>query len=481
MSHEAFDTQGNIVRGYKHLHHTAYLFCEIRHRSATRRMLRRLARSGLTTDERWPDKPSVHRTLNVAFTYSGLRKLGWGRVFGDFTDFREGMLTRATNQLGDTGPNSPEHWEPALRREADLLFTIYGDEPGVRDARLAEIRARLMRSGLSEVLSQRADTPPSPPGHLVEREHFGFADGFSQPTLEVSGDKPEDGPRSPEGEGALPPRSVLNCEPRWRPIKLGEFLLGHEDEDGVTAGGDDRHGVLRNGTFMVWRKLEQHVDRLESFLDASSESPEHREWVAAKIVGRWRNGTSLISAPYGNPETDPDSEETLPRNEFDYGGDPDGALCPLGAHVRRANPRVGLKWGTERTRRHRIIRRGMPYAEGDAGGTRGLVFVCFNASIARQFELIQGQWLMDGDAFGLGADRDFLLGHDDAEGKLTIQGDRSRPATFLRRPPAPFVTTRGGHYLFVPGVTALRWIATPLWMRIPRWLIDKRVRARTPL
>jgi hypothetical protein len=174
-----------------------------------------------------------------------------------------------------------------------------------------------------------------------------------------------------------------------------------------------------------------------------------------------------------------------PSNEFDYGNDPDGVRCPLGAHVRRANPRVGLKWGTTRTKRHRIIRRGMPYHDGETSGTRGLIFVCFNADIARQFELIQGQWLMDGDAFGLGSDQDFLLGHDDPAGKTTIQGDRQRPARFLRRPDEQFVTTRGGYYLFVPGLSALESIAAgpaprTRWRSLGRLLQDNVPWARKP-
>jgi hypothetical protein len=91
--------------------------------------------------------------------------------------------------------------------------------------------------------------------------------------------------------------------------------------------------------------------------------------------------------------------------------------------------------------------------EGGAGVDRGLVFVCLNASIARQFEFVQGKWLGDGAAFGLGDDQDFLLG--DTTTKMTIQGDPPRFLTGGRR----FVTTRGGHYLFVPGMEALRRLA----------------------
>jgi hypothetical protein len=127
--------------------------------------------------------------------------------------------------------------------------------------------------------------------------------------------------------------------------------------------------------------------------------------------------------------------------------------------VRRANPRDALGFRTERTRRNRLIRRGMPYVDPD--GSRGLVFVCFNASIMRQFEQVQGNWLMGGDTFGLGDQRDFLtagLDPGQASLRMTIQGDRAHPPSFVERT-TPFVTVRGGYYLFVPGLKALRKIA----------------------
>jgi hypothetical protein len=101
----------------------------------------------------------------------------------------------------------------------------------------------------------------------------------------------------------------------------------------------------------------------------------------------------------------------------------------------------------------------MPYVDED--GARGLVFVCFNASITRQFEQIQGHWLMSGDTFGLGDQRDFLtagLDPGQASERMTIQGDTHEPPRFITRE-RQFVTVRGGHYLFVPGIAALRRIA----------------------
>ena len=129
--------------------------------------------------------------------------------------------------------------------------------------------------------------------------------------------------------------------------------------------------------------------------------------------------------------------------------------------MRRANPRDGLGFGGKLTARHRMIRRGMPYGPPpvdpavEDGLERGLMFVSYQASIARQFEVVQGRWLADGDAFGLGEDRDFLLGGEDPNGKMIIQGARPR---FLA-PRRSFVTNRGGGYFFAPGIAALRVVA----------------------
>ena len=166
-------------------------------------------------------------------------------------------------------------------------------------------------------------------------------------------------------------------------------------------------------------------------------------------MGRWRDGTPLELSPAA-PQPGWAREARGARlNDFLYASDADGHRCPVGAHVRRANPRDALGWGAKLTRRHRIIRRGMPYGRPlpdgapDDAADRGLMFVCHQASISRQFEVIQGLWLADGDALGLGDDGDPVMGSTPTAGrapaKLTIQGDPPRFVGPLRR----FVTVRG--------------------------------------
>ena len=434
MTLDPRDLQGNILRGY-HFPHAAFQFVQVLDPSAGRRLLAELI-DPVITEEEWGGKPPW--TLNVAVTATGLEALGLDQAVLDGfpADFREGMRKRAA-ELGDVGPSAPAHWDKRLRSgSAHLLLVIYAPGEGERDRQLARWKARVERDeGLRCGFGQLADKLPS------AREHFGFEDGFSQPAVEGSG-------RPAAGEG------VLRRLGRWRELRLGEFVLGHRDEDGVVPGRD--RPLLHNGTFMVWRKLEQDVALFRRWLrETAGGDPQEEEWLKAKIVGRWPNGDSLVRSPEGHPAGGK-------RNQFLYGADADGLRCPVGAHVRRANPRDALGFRTDRTRRHRLLRRGMPYGtalpdgvlEGD-GEERGLIFVCLNASIARQFELVQSNWLYDGDAFGLGGDRDFLLGPADPAGKMTVPGN---PPRFLS-PQQQFVRTRGGEYLFVPGMRALATLA----------------------
>ena len=444
------DIQGNILRGYARHLHAAYLLTRIDDRERARAFLARLIdEDRIATEGDWGEPPETR--LNVAITHPGLQLLRADPApFAPFTDFREGMRARARAQLGDLGANDPDRWDPVLRQEIHVLFTVYARSADARRDAADALTGELADAGMAVVHHQCADMLKS------GREHFGFRDGFSQPALAgVSEDR-----RSRRGEGVQRRRLRLGGE-EWRDVKLGEFVLGHEDEDGVVPGAGEGDPLLVNGTFMVWRKLQQDVDAFTRWIEAQAgDSEDAQDALRAKILGRWPNGDSLVRHPAGcriprgarGVTTSRSTTSPTPLT-------PTGVRCPLGAHVRRSNPRDALGFRTERTRRNRIIRRGLPYVDRDE--TRGLIFVCFNASIARQFEQIQGDWLMGGDTFGLGAERDFLTaGLDPGQPsvRMTIQGDRGRPPSFVTRT-EQFVTVRGGHYLFVPGLTALRTIA----------------------
>jgi Dyp-type peroxidase family len=313
------------------------------------------------------------------------------------------------------------------------------------------------------------------PGHDQEalqrsdlREHFGFTDGFGQPA--IAGVARHDVP----GQGVplrwwpwtrLRHRDAVRSESDrrvgWRALRAGEFVLGYGDEDG-SAPPAPAPPLGRNGTFMVWRKLSQDVAGFRAFAEAAAnDTGVEPRLAAARLVGRWPDGSPLVLRPRsGDAKL---GNDPLHANDFVYARDREGFACPRGAHVRRANPRDGLRSGARLTARHRMLRRGMPYGDPlpdgapDDGADRGLVFISLQASIERQFEIVQARWLNDGDAFGLGTAPDPLAGAVPGAGaRVVFSGRPPRYATAMRS----FVTPRGGEYLFVPGIAALRALAT---------------------
>jgi Dyp-type peroxidase family len=280
-------------------------------------------------------------------------------------------------------------------------------------------------------------------------EHFGFADGFGQPAIEGSGVAATPGQGAPDGDG-------------WRPIRAGEFVLGYPDEQGALPAAPAPDQLSVNGSYLVYRKLHQDVASFRRQLaECARHYPGGEELLAAKIVGRWRDGTPLaLSAQHPDPALAADAQR---NTAFSYADDPAGLRCPVGSHIRRANPRESLPFGGKLVNRHRMIRRGIPYGSPlptgapDDGADRGVIFMSLQASIARQFEFVQAQWLCDGNAFRLGDDQDVLLGPQDHDGprKLTVPGD---PPYFVG-PLSRVVTVRGGEYFFCPGINGLRHLA----------------------
>jgi Dyp-type peroxidase family len=234
--------------------------------------------------------------------------------------------------------------------------------------------------------------------------------------------------------------------------QAGRVRLGYEDEDAarrrprrarLIATRASWCGANSTGRRGLSRPAHEQAERLQL-----------EEELVAPLVGRWRDGSPLVLRPDApDPALGNDKQRA---NDFRYGDDPLGRSCPRGAHVRRTNPRDALGWEGRLTARHRILRRGMPYgpalAEGaaDDGVARGLLFVCLQASIARQFEIVQTQWCNDGNAFGLGREADPITGPAGGEVRHIIEGEPPRVASPLRT----YVECRGGEYLVVPAISA---------------------------
>lgn len=430
------DLQGNLVRGYPH-GFGAYVFVRVADAARGRAWLNGLT---ATNAERWDEPPPD--TLNLAFTHAGLAALGVSsQLLATFPeDFREGMAARA-ELLGDHGENAPANWESGLGTgDAHVLVTLYGLTP----ADLERARARL-EEGLGDAATVVHEQHSLP----SENDHFGFKDGISQPAIAGDGNEARPGDGLPNEGGG------------WRELAAGEFVLGYDDQDGglpvAPAPPFDK-----NATFVVYRKLAMWPARLRAYL-AAVDGHDPRV-LAAKMVGRWQDGTPLVTCPDApNAALAADPARV---NDFRYSTDAGGFACPIGAHVRRANPRdhEGFFAG-KLVDRHRIIRRGRAYgtplpdgALEDDGIARGLVFKCYQADIERQFEVIQSRWIADGDPFALGNDRDPTIGYHDGVGRHVIQG---HPPVVLARMPT-FTTVRGGEYLVRPGLRALRWLGSPL-------------------
>jgi Dyp-type peroxidase family len=431
--------QGNVVTGYGTTR-ALYLFARVGDTEAARHWL---ASAGprITTYKGW----SQHRsrtTLNAAFTYDGLVKLGVPQLrIEHLKAFREGMSARR-QLLGDPLKGERDTWEEGLRDNHMLLVLTARKRSALTRAQESlrdEIAAHDAFTIVAECDAQRLD-------HGAE--HFGFKDGFSQPSIaRVAGS----GPRRGEG--------TLTRWGHWRRLALGEFVLGYRDEGGLFAPaplgplGDD-------ATFMVVRKLEQKVAAFRDYIEQTAARVNLDEaLLRAKMVGRWDNGSALARYPR---KPGPPAGKDPKASRFHYAIDPKGLRCPVGAHVRRANPRDSLGWQGRLTQRHRIIRRGMPYgpelaaAAGseDDGERRGLMFVCHQADIERQFEFIQRQWLADGDALRLGSASDPLVATGGRR-QMVIAG---HPPAVLEGIPA-FVQTLGGAYYLLPGAAGLQAIS----------------------
>jgi len=448
------DMQGDVVHRYRKKKHARYVFAKVTRSSQTRAWLKQRLDEGAFTTNGSYDSTSSRATLNAAFSYQGLVRLGVPEMrISHLTAFREDMERRAA-RLGDVCESRPECWEEGMRGSDMLLVLTAQHEQDVKRAE-EDLRETVAASRGIEV------TYTAPCATLHEGgEHFGFRDGFSEPAIEGVKTGPV------KGEG------VLMRWGRWRRLALGEFVLGHRDEGGLYSPAP--LGPLGSAaTFMVVRRLQQDVWGFRKYTaEQGDRLKQTTEWVQAKMIGRWRSGTALAVNPF-EAEERPGEEQLeaghVHPNDFRYADDPYGLRCPLGAHVRRAFPRDSLGWQGRLTERHRIIRRGIPYgpvapqkAEEDTCEDRGLMFVCYQASIERQFEFIQQQWLGDGNAFKLGRERDPLTSPGGGEGQMIVIATRrespERSPEFLAGIPS-FVTTRGGGYYLLPGGAGLQALA----------------------
>jgi Dyp-type peroxidase family len=395
-------------------------------------------------------------TVNIGFTYEGLKALGLSqRSLDSFpAAFRAGARGRAVT-VGDVGQHAPEHWEAGLGGpDIHAMAWLRTDTAEGREEATRIVREEMAAIGGVEIrFIQDTMALAHESGVGSEGEHFGFADPISQPPIEGA-----DAPAYP-GDGVLEPDGT------WRALKPGEFLLGYEDEaeaDGTPA--PEPFELRVNGTFIVFRKLYQDVAAFRRYLAAAakalygSDDQDRQDLVAAKMMGRWKSGCPVdLSPERDDPEI---AADPFRRNNFTYAGDDQGLRCPLGSHLRRSNPRATPLKRATTVRRHRLIRRGVEYgphlpdgALEDDGVDRGLINLFIQADIERQFEFVQKEWMKGGEFIGLDPNEQDPINGTGGEGSLLSVPGARRP--FLFDLPT-FVIVKGSEYLFVPGLNALK-------------------------
>ncbi len=455
------DIQQLVLHAYRQWPKSRWMFARVDDPHLARNWIgKHIGDVGTATEQnrRAVAEPMVPRVA-IALTYPGLLALGLKKpdLEGFGAAFRDGMH-KQDHVLGDVGTSAPTGWR-------------WGGD----DATVPHLLIVHYASNASALNNQAGPIDPSSGGMRVihsvgaewrDREHFGFRDGISEPAIRGSGTSRDH-----------------HAGPFQQPLEAGEFVIGHLNESRnypicpiVPTGRDPKNWLLPeparpghsklgfNGTYLVVRQLEQHVDKWDAFLARETTTlngqarEDERNRIAAKMVGRWKSGAPLTIA------SQRDDPQYATENNFGYAaGDASGWGCPLGAHIRRANPRDSDTDGQQRpwphvlheANSHRLIRRGRMYEEG---GEKGLMFACLNASIENQFEFVQREWIGNSTFHGLAQEDDpVVAGRAYVQnGRFTIQRvGQPQELDGL----APFVSVKGGAYFFLPSIRALRFLA----------------------
>lgn len=459
------DVQGMVVRGYGKLFETAYFLLKVTEAAKAKSWMKSI----LPLVDSADISDHYQKTLHLSFTVQGLEALGMHKdnIEGFPVPFREGISTPDRNRiLGDYGENAPNNWRwGAAKDPFHMLLIFHAKDKESIVAFIAEEKDRINHNGgLAIVKEMRGYLPKD------NKEPFGFHDGISQPVI--------------KGSGRPGPENDM--------IETGEFLMGYKNEHGQfpfsplvhsaqgntellqnDAAGSGKKDLGHNGTFMVFRQMEQHVEEFWDYMEQNSlqedgtPDEDAKIRLAAKCVGRWPSGASLVNFP------DKDPGGSLENDDFGYADlDPDGLRCPYGSHLRRNNPRDSFRWYDKKqslkvTRRHRIIRRGrtyqLPPENGANKGEIGLHFICFNANIELQFEFIQHAWANNNQMRHLHNDIDVIIGVPDegnpnaAKSGFTIQAE---PTNEFIDNWKRFVTIKGGEYFFFPSISVINYLTT---------------------
>jgi len=488
------DIQGNVIPGFKK-DHQHFLFFSVTDASSAKRCLNKM-HARLSTAAKvfkahrvWKsmrarlgrDPDAAHYVfLNVALSAAGLRKLTSKAEVEEFADdaFKLGLTEERSSYIGDPSaskePGHPSGWVvggPAVPVDGVLIMAC--DDLAWLEEEAKKLIAEISANGMSIVHEDRGDVNAAPkPGH----EQFGFKDGISHPA--IRGRWPEEpydfvSPRTFPQDKAFDTARADFAEPGRRLIWPGHFLFGYgrqkSDDPRTYDSANQPKGPVwaKDGSLMVYRRLRQNPDEFWRFVANTAKALAKKyptaaldkERFAALLVGRWKSGTPVVRSPdkdigitgdglnyfsYANQQTPPLPGDTAPNS-----ADPDGLRCPLGAHIRKVNPRdqVATDLGfAERNPPRSLMRQGITYtAKSD---DKGLLFVAYQSSIVDQFEFLMKQWVNKPNTPRDHAGHDPIL----AQGRgrvfyLPIEGKVEEiPVS------GAFVVPTGGEYFFSPSI-----------------------------
>lgn len=463
------DVQALVYASFAQLRHCRYLLLRIDQPQAARHWLRQKDILDLIPGgDQVGGGQRRDEVLAVAFTHAGLVQLGF-EAHPDFpfpSAFQEGMnQPERAHALGDGHVDAWRWGDVAAgpRAGVDMLVAHFRNIPFAAEGPLSAEALEQAGFGIVQLVSTCPAYIETRPGEATRAfEPFGFRDGLSQPVLQSVAERAG---RRPGGA-----TSTDNV------VADGEFVLGLPNEYGDPAyAPDDRRWPASgkqgpgsrfgsHGSYLVVRHIRQHVERFAAFDALHPPARGGEPSLTERMVGRRKDGTPLVQLP----------EPVVEQGDFRFRvNDADGFQCPLGAHIRRANPRdslgANLQAGLANAKRHRLIRRGRVYTEacalsdtkscGEADGRRtcgqGLFFVALNADLDRQFEFVQQQWIANPKFAGLADESDPLLGGRGGAA-FTVQTPSVKPR--INNLPS-FTEMVGGGYFFLPSLSALRFLA----------------------
>ena len=423
--------------------------------------------------------------------------------------FRIGMADRG-QALGDIGSASARDWRwgdtASAKNVAEAVLFIYAETK--EDLTYATtVHAGLLENYGGRVINV-TDCAPARIDQSEDQhdfEHFGYRDGISQPVIKGTQRSLKNVPVRDivepgefilgyaDGQGFFPPSPLVppEADTAQNLPQLSEADLSRFPDFGSAVSSQLPRDFGRNGSFLVIRELKQDVDGFETFTAQKAEEIKagyrdiykvigqypDKEWVKAKLMGRWTNGRPVIGNPVNRPLSNPASPDFAKcsaaehENDFTYGADdPQGTACPFGSHIRRSNPRDSKQPGDETeqkiSNRHRLLRRGRTYVRKAEDGNiieRGLLFVSLCSDLERQFEFVQQVWCNSPSFHGLANETDPILGADapdpetgslaarnftipTAAGSIKLTGMQS------------FVQVMAGGYFFMPSRSALTYL-----------------------